>query len=84
MTEKFRAIVGKRKIMEVQLTPDSNLFSECVSQNFLFNNVFPNSINIYRKGIYRFKNHGEANIHQENALVDNIVNTSLQRVKNGK
>ena len=74
-------IIGHRKKHPITLSASATLLLEGARFNDQIHLLpFGNSTFI-PKGVFRFKSHEAANAHQQNCLVENMVQVALERAK---
>ena len=78
--------VGKRTELELCFYASGNALKKAASFNESLQSAFPYGRMICcRKGVYHFKTHEEANLHQEEYIANTMARIAeLNKIKNGK
>lgn len=75
-------IIGKRQQRPITFNASAEAFLEGVKFNDEIHRLPTGNSSFIPKGIYRFKTHEEANLHQEMCLAKGMALIALERAKN--
>jgi len=72
-------IIGRRIERPITFSASAELLAEGSRFNESLSGLPTGNTAFIPKGVFRFKNHEEANRHQENCLIDGMVKTAMER-----
>lgn len=69
-------IVGDRKLPEISVNASGDLLRRGCEVNDALHSLPTGNTTYFPKGVYRYKNHEEANQHWESCLVEGMANAA--------